>query len=342
MYYLSFKFLVVMKLNINFSNYAIARKLLKMASKEPTSTLQVPRDTLSTHVDSAEPGFIVIDLETDGLITESKIMGEDLYIPQILQIGFAPLEKLAHPMNTVSFYTQPTDPGAFRNTLKKCAYLQKFYTNYSHGCYYLKSETGLAKRVEAVSLDEGASKLVLWKKKIYKDRRVYFVAHNALRFDKLILDFQLDNLNLLESFISQMNFAGWIDSLPTIRSIPNVLQVLRHPCPADMTESAKLWFIKKEKPFTLDKLVQMLARRYSELSDAKLQWPIFDLPQLGRGEEEEKWLHYFSRDAMIHTSRMLLKKLTLHRSCDDVMALICIIHHLNLYPKFLKATSQST
>ena len=283
-------------------------------------------------------GFIVFDLETDGLIGRPKFAE----IPQILQIGFAPLEKLAHPMNVVSFYTQPIDPVAFHYNLKQTQMLQNNYIAYRHGTYYVKTPgDSQTHKVDAVTLKEGIEKFIAWKEKLYKDLPVFFIAHNGIKFDKVVLEHNLRILNLLDYFQAKINLVGWIDSLQVIRELPDILNVLGYAFPQDLSPPDKISLVKRLKPFGLGNLIQALTKRYSQLTTShnKLEWPIFKLALLGRSEENDRWLHYFTKEAMIHTYRSLLKKLTLHRSSDDVMALLCILHILNLYPTFKQMAS---
>ena len=282
-------------------------------------------------------GFIVIDLETDGLIGA-------ITIPQILQIGFAPLEKLAHPMNVVSFYTQPIDPIVFHDNLKQTPILQRFYAKYDHGHFFVKTPgDSQASKVEAITLYDGIKRLIAWKRQLYRDRPVFFVAHNGIRFDKVVLEHNLSKLNFLDSFQAEINLVGWIDSLQVIRELPDIINVLGYTFPQELSVSERLAQAMRLKPFGLGNLIQALAKRYNELTAAaaqnKLEWPIFKLSFLGRSEEQDEWLHYFTKEAMIHSYRSLVKKLTLHRSADDVMALVCILHLLNLYPTFKQMAS---
>lgn len=308
-----------------------------MASRQSNCAkkLKLETDTLlhETAVTS-EAGFIVIDLETDGLIKKSKEICT--WIPQILQIGFAPLERLASATTTISFYVEPMDSVAFRMNLKGTPFLQKFYRSYSGGSYLVKREGKSDQEVHAIPLITCIDILIRWKQELYKDRPVYFIAHNALKFDKIVLEYNLKKLKMFPSFQSQINFAGWIDSLSIIRGIPNILQVLGYPY---MTEESKKWLIWQERPFSQGKLIEALSRRYAQLSLSKssLQWPVLQLSYFQRTEKEEKWLFYFSRDDMIRNCKDVLKELTFHQAGDDVTGLVCILHQLNLYPKFRNA-----
>ena len=293
---------------------------------------------MATHFPSVETayGFIVFDLETDGLITNT-IFGGASAIPQILQIGFAPLEKLAHPMNVVSFYTQPIDPVAFHQNLKQIQILQKLYIEYRDGHFYVKTPGGSqTSKVEAITLKDAIDKFIEWKRKMYRDRQVFFIAHNGIKFDKVVLEHNLSKLNLLDHFQGKINLVGWVDSLQVIRELPNIIQVLGYTFPKELSVLDRMSQVMRLKPFGLGNLIQALSKRYSELTKAqnKLEWPIFKLSLLERSEESDEWLHYFTKEAMIHSYRSLVKKLTLHRSSDDVMALVCILHLLNLYPTF--------
>ena len=287
----------------------------------------------------AAHGFIVIDLETDGLIPSTRDADNNNKMPQILQIGFAPLEKLAHPMNVVSYYTQPIDTEEFLFNRSKTPILQKMYKGYSYGHYSVKdTNTSEVKNIQAYSLKDCVNKFIAWKQKLYGDQPVFLVAHNGIRFDKVILDYNLLKQDLLTYMQSELNLVGWIDSLQVIRELPNILILLGYGLPRKMTQSDFIYIIKHEQPFGLGKLMKALCASYEELGVAqkKLEWPIFDLSLLQRSEEDEEWQHYFSKEAMIHSYKFLVHKLTLHRSADDVMALICIIHQLNLYPLFKK------
>ena len=260
-------------------------------------------------------------------------------MPQILQLGFAPLEKLAHPMNVVSYYTQPTDVKEFQLNLRKTPILQDTYRGFSDGHYLVKgTEESEVKKIQAFSLKECMNKFISWKRKLYRDKPVFLIAHNGIRFDKVVLDYNLLKLDLLEHMQSELNLVGWIDSLQVIRELPDILLLLGYGLPRKMTQSDVIYITKHEQPFGLGKLMKALGSRYEEISAAqkKLEWPIFDLSLLKRSKEEEEWQHYFSKEAMIHSYKFLVHKLTLHRSADDVMALVCILHQLNLYPSFKK------
>ena len=304
-----------------------------MASNESNCTKKSKLDSDPTRIktdDTFEPGFIVIDLETDGLISRTKISTK---IPQILQLGFAALEKLAQKDNTVSFYVQPVDLKALQTKLKTCEYLQKFYISYSEGSYFIKRGGELGIRIGAIPVYDCVNRFIMWKQELYKDRPVYLIAHNAHRFDKTVLEHNLKLLKLFDLFQSQMNIAGWIDSLLVIRRMPNILKVLGYPCATEYDS------ILQNSPFALTNLVEALSRRYDELlkSNCNLKWPVLCLSHLKRDEQEERWLHHFSRDVMVCTCRVLLRQLTFHQSSDDVMGLVCILHQLNLYPKFRNA-----
>ena len=288
---------------------------------------------LSKPAANLEPGFIVINLGTDGLISKTWF---GTRIPQILQIGFAPLDELAQSANTVSFYTQPVDSEAFNRNLKNNTYLNTFYSSYSEGSYVVKQEGMPDHEVDADPLIDCINILVRWKQKLYKNRPVYLIAHNALKYVKVILNYHLEALDLFDSFRFQMNFAGWIDSLLIIRGMPDILIVLGYPL---MTEYDRWKFIQKEWPFALKKLVKALSKQYakSSKSGSNLKWPVFRLSCLDRTEKENEWLHHFSRDVMIHNCRDMLKEIMLHRSHGRVMALVCILQQLNLYPKFREA-----
>ncbi|KAI6651706.1 hypothetical protein LOD99_4954 [Oopsacas minuta] len=276
-------------------------------------------------------GFIVFDLETDGLIHKSGY-GETM-IPQILQIGFAPLEKLAHKMNVTSYYAQPMNPTEFLDKLSKTHMLQKYYIGYNYGYYSLKT----GEKVKANPLRICIDNLIAWKKYYYKDQPVFLIAHHGIKFDKVVFEYNLNKLNLQDYFESKMNLVGWIDSLQLIRELPDILRELGYGLPREMTESEKWVIIKKNTPFSLSNLILALAKRYAELTavQTKLEWPIFDL-SLQRSKEEEEWQHYFTKESMIHSYRILISKLNPHNASDDVMALVCILHHLNLYPKIKK------
>ena len=306
------------------------------ANGEPYCVKKYSNIWLNKTVGNSEPGFIAVDLETDGLISRTKTLGT--YIPQMLQIGFAPLEMLAHKANTVSFYAQPIDSETFRNHLKVNTYLQRFYKSYFNGSYFIKRGR-LDYKVDAVPIEQCINRFMRWKQEFYKDRPVYLVAHNALKFDKLILEYNLKRLRMFDSFQLQTNVRGWIDSLSIIRSMPNILQILGYP---RMRKNKRTRFVWKKRSFSLSKLIEALSRRYVQLKRSKstIRWPIFHLSHLHRNEEEEEWLHHFSRELLIRNCRDQLQQLTLHRSSDDVIALVCILQQLNLLPKFRRAHFQ--
>ena len=292
-------------------------------------------NSVPTPLDAAH-GFIVIDLETDGLIPNTR-NADNSKIPQILELGFAQLEKLAHPLNVVSYYTQPIDTEGFLYNLSKQPFLQAMYKGYNCGHYLVKdSKESEVQKIEAITLKDCVNKLIAWKRKMYGGRPVFLIAHNGIRFDKVVLDYNLLKLDLLTYMQSELNLVGWIDSLQVIRELPNILILLGYGLPREMTQSDFTYIKKHEQPFGLGKLIKALCARYDEVGAAqeKLEWPIFDLSLLQRSKEEEEWQHYFSKQAMIHSYKFLSRKLTLHRSTDDVMALVCILQQLNLYPQF--------
>ena len=215
-----------------------------------SQSMLIKDDFVGLNLDKLNPcpnigsaGFIVLDLETDGLIIKK---GGTVSVPSITQVAFGPLEMVANKAYVTNFYIENDN---FPAKLAKSKFLQTSYKGYdAQEKYYIFKHR---KRRRAVTFDRALEYLIKWKIKLYgKCKPVFLIAHNAEGFDKIVFEYKLKQIELLEIFRVAMNLIGWIDSLPLIRNLPSVGHVLKFP--DDTVPHAK------EKPFSLSSLVRHL------------------------------------------------------------------------------------
>ena len=188
-------------------------------------------------------GFIVIDLETDGLI---KKHGGVVSVPSITQVAFGPLEMRPSKAFITDFYVQNSN---FNTQLAKTDFFKERFIRYDdkEECYILKPDT----KRKAVPFQTVTDYMVKWKNSLYGEcKPVFLVAHNADGFDKIVFERQLRMLDIFDDFKRDMNLSGWIDSLHLIRNLPCVAHVLKYP-------NARLPH-SMNKPFSLPSLVKQL------------------------------------------------------------------------------------
>ena len=221
-----------------------------------SDSMFVSDDFVGLDIDKLNPcpnigsaGFIVLDLETDGLIRKKEGL---VYVPSITQVAFGPLEMIANRAYVTNFYIENDH---FPAKLANSKFLRTLYRGYDadEKCYIFKHQ----KVRRAVPFERAIQYLIKWKSKLYGEGKpVFLIAHNAEGFDKIVFEHKLKQIDFLETFRTAMNLIGWIDSLPLIRNLPAVGHVLKFP---DDTVPHP-----KEKPFSLSSLVRHLQlKRYN-------------------------------------------------------------------------------
>ena len=200
-------------------------------------------DKLNPCPNIGSAGFIVLDLETDGLIRKKEGV---VFVPSITQVAFGPLEMVANKAYVTNFYVENDD---FPAKLSQSDFLKASYSGYdTEEKYYIFKHR---KRRRAVPFERVLQYLIKWKRKLYGEcKPIFLIAHNADGFDKIVFEHKLEQLELLKTFHSDINFIGWIDSLPLIRNLPCVGHVLKFP---DDTVPHPM-----KKPFSLQSLVRHL------------------------------------------------------------------------------------
>ena len=193
-------------------------------------------------------GFIVIDLETDGLIRKQ---GGVMSVPFITQVAFGPLEMKASKIFITDFYVENCN---FNTRLAGTEFLKSRFVKYDdeEKYYILKPDT----KRKAVPLQRVTDYMVKWKDTLYgKCKPVFLIAHNADGFDKIVFEHHLRALGIFEDFKRDMKLSGWIDSLYLIRNLPCVAHVLKYP-------NARLPH-PMNRPFSLPSLVKQLNLKHS-------------------------------------------------------------------------------
>ena len=194
-------------------------------------------------------GYIVIDLETDGLIRKQ---GGVMSVPFITQVAFGPLEMKASKIFITDFYVENSN---FNTRLAETEFLNSRFIKYDdeEKYYILKSDT----KRKAVPLQRVMDYMVKWKNKLYGEcKPVFLIAHNADGFDKIVLENHLRTLGIFENFKRDLNLSGWIDSLHLIRNIPCIAHILKYP-------NARLPH-PMNRPFSLPSLVKQFNLKHSD------------------------------------------------------------------------------
>ncbi|KAI6650210.1 hypothetical protein LOD99_6127 [Oopsacas minuta] len=241
-------------------------------------------DKLNPCPNIGSAGFIVLDLETDGLLQKR---GGSLRIPSITQVAFGPLEMMPIQIYITNFYVVNDH---FNIKLAASEFLRINYKKYDdkEKCYTLTSNI----RRKAVPLERVAEYLVKWKCKMYGESKpVFLIAHNANGFDKIVLEHNLKVRGIFDKFKRDMNLFGWIDSLPLLRNLPCVAQVLRFP--GDSVPNPM------KRPFSLPYLVKHL--------------------DLKRNNGDSFVLHYAEND--VEALIKIMKDLNLHKILSQTIVI---------------------
>ena len=238
----------------------------------------VSRDFVGLNLDILNPcpnigtaGYIVLDLETDGLLERKQ---DTISTPRIVQVAFGPLEMPANKIYVTNFYVENN---SFISKLAVTNFLKVRYEGYDveNKVYTLKNKL----KRKAVPLEQVIDYIIKWKEKLYGPHKpIFLISHNAERFDKVVFEHHLKRLELWDRFKSAMHFMGWIDSLHLIRSLPCIGHVLGfpedtvpHPMKKPFSLQNMVWHLKLKassgEPFTLhyaendvEALIQLLRK----------------------------------------------------------------------------------